>query len=77
MTKEDKRYIAVDMSSAEEISERICKAKFCYNECPVPVKNEFLGCTCRPVKHMKECSRLKSYLKKEKRNNERNRKNTD
>lgn len=66
-----KRSVNVDVSSAEEIVTRICKAKFCYDECPVPVKNAFLGCTCRPVKHMKECSRLKEYLKKEKRNNDR------
>ena len=63
---EDKRYIEVEMSRVKEISERICKSKFCYDECPVPVKNAFLGCTCRPVKHMKECSRLKEYLKKKK-----------
>ena len=74
---DEKRYIEVDMSSTEEVSERIYKAKYCFNECPVPVKNAFLGCTCRPLKHMKECSRLKAYLKKEKRNNERNRKKSD
>lgn len=74
---DEKRYVEIDMSSVEEISQRICKARYCFNECPVPVKNAFLGCTCRPVKHMKECSRLKEYLKKEKRNNERNGKKTD
>ena len=58
---EDKRYVEVEMSAAEDISKLICKSKFCYDECPVPVKNAFLGCTCRPVKHMKECSRLKQY----------------
>lgn len=68
---DEKRSVNVDASSAEEIVVRICKAKFCYDECPVPVKNAFLGCTCRPVKHMKECSRLKEYLKKEKRKNDR------
>ena len=74
---DEKRYIKVDMRSAEEVFERMSKAKYCFAECPVPVKNAFLGCTCRPVKHMKECSRLKEYLKKEKRNNERNTKRTD
>ena len=74
---DEKRYVEVDMSSVGEISQRICKARYCFNECPVPVKNAFLGCTCRPVKHMKECSRLKEYLKKEKRNNERNTKKSD
>ncbi len=62
---EDKRCVEVEMSAVEDISKLICKSKFCYNECPVPVKNAFLGCTCRPVKHMKECSRLKAYLKKQ------------
>ena len=61
---DEKRYVNVDISSAEEVFERICKARYCFHECPVPVKNAFLGCTCRPVKHMKECSRLKEYLKK-------------
>ncbi len=62
---EDKRYVEVEMSKVEYPLELICKSKFCYDECPVPVKNAFLGCTCRPVKHMKECSRLKEYLKKQ------------
>lgn len=74
---DEKRYVKVDASSAEELFERIRKAKFCYDKCPVPVKNAFLGCSCRPVEHMKECSRLKEYLKKEERNNERNRKKSD
>ena len=74
---DEKRYINVNISSAEEVFERISKAKYCIDRCPVPVKNAFLGCTCRPVKHMKECSRLKQYLKKEKRNNERNTKKSD
>lgn len=74
---DEKGYTKVDISSAEEVFERINKAKYCFSECPVPVKNAFLGCNCRPVKHMKECSRLKAYLKKEKRNNERNRKKSD
>lgn len=74
---DEKRYIKVDMRSVEEVFERMGKAKYCFDECPVPVKNAFLGCSGRPVKYMKECSRLKEYLKKEKRNNERNRKRTD
>ena len=63
MTK-DKRYVEVEINAIEDISNLISKSKFCYNECPVPVKNAFLGCTCRPVKHMKECPRLKEYLKR-------------
>lgn len=57
---DERRYIRVDMSSVEEVFERICKAKYCTNECPVPIKNAFLGCDCRPVKYMEECPRLKN-----------------
>lgn len=63
---DEKRYVEVDISSVEEVFERMSKAKYCIDECPVPVKNAFLGCTCRPVKYMKECPRLKAYLKKKK-----------
>ena len=63
---EDKRLVEVEMSAVEDISKLIRKAKFCIDECPVPVKNVLLGCTCRPVKYMKECSRLKQYERRKK-----------
>lgn len=39
---EDKRCVEVEMSAVEDISKLICKSKFCYDECPVPVKMLFL-----------------------------------
>lgn len=35
----------------------------CRTNCPVPVKNVMLGCSGRPVKYQKECSRFKEYMK--------------
>lgn len=45
----------IDKETDEYISCRI--------NCPVPVKNVFLGCSGRPMKYQKECPRLREFEK--------------
>lgn len=64
MTVEEKQCIETDMKGMEWLEERLSKARFCYETCPVEPKNAFLGCVYRPIAYQKECSRLKKYNKR-------------
>lgn len=47
------------------LMERMAKARFCKNKCPIEKKT--WACGSRPLKYMKECPILKAYNKKNKR----------
>lgn len=61
---DEKRTINCDMTALDWLRERIAKAKFCTQECPVPQNERNCSCGCRPLAYMKECPTLRRYNKR-------------